>query len=179
VVPQRYLSEWQPERLLDRGFTKLGLTVAGGDTRQRSVFNALSSLADAKGVVVVHDGARPLVTPGLIDSVSVIPEGLVGLTTAVPVTDTIKLVEDDLIMRTLDRACLVAVQTPQAFRFDALREAHEKAASDGFLGTDDSSLVERLGGVVGVVAGSRQNLKVTYPEDLDAAAEILRNRGFD
>ena len=124
------------------------LMVSGGATRQESVWRGLQALSGQCGGVLVHDGARCLVT-------------------AVPVTDTIKTVSNaNIALDTPNRASLRAVQTPQGFKVDLLRRAHEQAQRDGFLGTDDASLVERLGVPVQLTEGSRRNIKLTTPEDL-------------
>lgn len=178
VVPAERLGAWGPDRLAREGLAKVTATLAGGDTRQQSVRNAIDAIPERRGTVVIHDGARPLVTAGLIDSVADIPDQVDGLIAAVPVTDTIKVVDVARVTGTPDRSSLVAVQTPQAFRLEVLRASHQQASSDGFVATDDSALVERWGGTVQVVAGDRENLKVTYPEDVKRAEEILMARGI-
>ena len=146
---------------------KLLLMVSGGATRQESVWRGLQALSGQCGGVLVHDGARCLVTADVIQrcmaSVEVCGTGVA----AVPVTDTIKTVSDaNIALDTPNRASLRAVQTPQGFKVDLLRRAHEQAQRDGFLGTDDASLVERLGVPVQLTEGSRRNIKLTTPEDL-------------
>ena len=138
--------------------------VAGGVTRSDSVRNAVDAAPEAS-VFVVHDAARPLVTADLVRRCIDALDGWDGVIAAIPVTDTVKEVEDGEIVRTPDRARLWAAQTPQVFRADALRRAAGEA-------TDDAALVETMGGRVRVVEGMRENLKVTTP--LDArVAEIL------
>ena len=176
VVPAGRLADWHPARLEDMGVRKVAKTIAGGETRQDSVRLALEASAGVSGTVVVHDGARPLVTASMIDSVSKVPAGFDGVVTAVAVTDTIKEVEDGVVVGTPDRGALVAVQTPQAFGIEILRRAHDAAKAQGFSGTDDASLVERIGGRIMVVPGSRDNIKVTYPEDIARARDIIISR---
>lgn len=146
--------------------------VPGGTTRSASVRAGLDALGDAD-VVVVHDAARPLASPGLFASVlaALDPErGVVGAVPAVPVVDTLKRLDrDGGVAATLDREGLVAVQTPQAFVTEVLRAAH-LAGDDA---TDDAALVERAGGHVAVVAGEARNLKLTTREDLEAARRLL------
>lgn len=178
VVPGDRVGSWGAEALRSSGISKALATVAGGGTRQESVRMGLSIIEGESGVVAVHDAARPMVTAALVDAVCEIPAGLSGVTAAVPVTDTIKEVADGLVVSTLDRAPLVSVQTPQAFDIQELVEAHRAAAEAGFEGTDDASLLERMGRKVGIVDGSRDNLKVTYRSDLALAAAILRGRGL-
>jgi 2-C-methyl-D-erythritol 4-phosphate cytidylyltransferase len=154
------------------------VAVAGGEHRSESVANALSLCAG--DIVVVHDAARPLVTPGLIDAVVdalAAEEDLAGVIAATPVTDTIKHAGGEgQVERTLDRSVLWAVQTPQAFRADALREA--LADPDSLPdASDDAMLVERRGGRVLIHSTSPDNIKVTTPFDLRVAELLLHERG--
>lgn len=176
VIPPDRLAAWPVSRLREAGMEKIVAVVAGGSTRQESVRLALEEIADEGGTVVVHDGARPLVTPEMIEAVCDAARGEEAVITAVPLTDTVKEVEAGGVVRTLDREKLVSVQTPQAFSLSALREAHARARQAAFRGTDDASLVEWLGKSVKVIDGSRENIKVTYPEDLLAAIAILSER---
>jgi 2-C-methyl-D-erythritol 4-phosphate cytidylyltransferase len=150
--------------------------VSGGEHRSQSVLAGLE-LVDGE-LVVVHDAARPLVTPELIDQVVdrlATDESLAGAIAAAPVTDTVKRAgADRLVTETLDRSELWAVQTPQAFRVDALREALE--AGDLERATDDAMLVEERGGTVAIVPSSPRNLKVTTPLDLELAGRLLGER---
>ena len=153
------------------------VAVAGGEHRSESVANALALCAGE--FVVVHDAARPLVTPRLIDAMVselAAEEDAAGVIAATPVTDTIKQVGDEgQVERTLDRSGLWAVQTPQAFRADALREA--LADPDSLpAASDDAMLVERRGGRVVVHSTSPDNIKVTTPYDLRVAELLLRER---
>lgn len=150
--------------------------VLGGDERQKSVRNGLA-LVDTQHVVV-HDAARPFATVHLVDSVVGALKGAHGAAPAVPVADTLKEVRDGRVIRTVERSSLWAIQTPQAFLTDALKNVHDKARVDGFVGTDDAQLVERYGGVVKIVEGTRDNIKLTYPEDWRVAeAMIAASRG--
>lgn len=145
--------------------------VLGGDERQKSVRNGLG-LVDTHHVVV-HDAARPFATVDLVHSVVGALKGAHGAAPAVPVTDTLKEVRDGRVIRTVERSSLWAVQTPQAFATDALKTVHEKARVDGFVGTDDAQLIERYGGVMRVVEGARDNIKLTYPEDWRVAEAMI------
>jgi 2-C-methyl-D-erythritol 4-phosphate cytidylyltransferase len=118
---------------------------------------------------VVHDGARPFLTRALIDSVLAAARAAGAAVCALPITETVKRVAGGWVEATLERSALWAVQTPQAFRAAWLREAHDKARRDGFVGTDDAMLVERLGHRVRVVPGSDRNIKITTPADLRRA----------
>lgn len=150
--------------------------VEGGAQRSLSVRAALAAVAGDP--VVVHDAARPLLTPGLVERVLAGLQGADCAIAAAPVTDTVKEARDGVVLRTLDRAGLWAVQTPQAFRREALERA--LAQDDAVLAaaTDDASLVEAQGGTVRIVKASRENLKVTTPVDLELAALLLHQRGF-
>ena len=139
--------------------------VTGGATRSDSVRNALDAAPEAS-VVVVHDAARPMVTADLVRRCLEALEGVDGVIAAVPVTDTVKEVEEGNVVRTPDRARLWAAQTPQVVRAEALRRAAGEA-------TDDASLVEAMGGRVRVVEGMRENLKVTSPLDARVAEMLL------
>lgn len=151
--------------------------VPGGAERQNSVAEGLRALGRDPEVVAIHDAARPLVIPAEIDAVVAAARESGAAVLGQPVTDTIKQVDGDLVQRTLDRSPLRSVQTPQAFRTDLIREAHAEAERTDYFGTDDTVLVERLGHSVRVVEGSRENLKITTPEDLEIAEDILRRRG--
>jgi 2-C-methyl-D-erythritol 4-phosphate cytidylyltransferase len=137
--------------------------------RQDSVWLALQAVPRNADIIVVHDAVRPLITRGLIDAVvGAVAESGAAIC-ALPINETVKRVRQDVVEATLDRSELWSVQTPQAFRADLLREAHEKARRDGVVGTDDAMLVERLGHPVRVVRGLPENVKITTPEDLRRA----------
>lgn len=151
--------------------------VEGGDSRSKSVANGLASLGpdEGSGLVLIHDAARPLVTPELIDAAVEALENapdLDAVIAAAPVTDTIKRVGDGgRVAETLDRSELVSVHTPQVFRVEALRKAI--ASGDLAAATDDASLVEATGGSVGVIDSPSSNMKVTVPGDLELASYFL------
>jgi 2-C-methyl-D-erythritol 4-phosphate cytidylyltransferase len=164
----------QDERVAEQGV----IAVAGGEHRSESVSNALELCGEE--IVVVHDAARPLVTPELIDVMVeelVAAEDAAAVIAASPVTDTVKEVGDEgRVERTLDRSGLWAVQTPQVFRADTLREA--LADPDALpAASDDATLVERQGGRVVIHSTSPDNIKVTTPSDLRVAELLLRERG--
>jgi 2-C-methyl-D-erythritol 4-phosphate cytidylyltransferase/2-C-methyl-D-erythritol 2,4-cyclodiphosphate synthase len=169
VVPSEHLETVADEL----GESDVVLT-AGGDSRQASVASGLDEVASS--TVVIHDGARPLITPADVARVLEPLDRHDGAITAMPMDETLKRADDDRVLETVDRAGLWRVQTPQAFRTSVLRSAHEKALSDGYEGTDDAALVERAGGSVVLVTGSRLNLKVTYPEDFALAEALLESR---
>ena len=150
------------------------LLTPGGATRQDSVWNGLQLVTS--GSVIVHDAARPMVTADLVRSVldALDEEEVDAVVAAVPVDETLKLVRHgQTVTETVDRSSLWRAQTPAGFKTDALRSAHERANADGFVGTDESQLIERYGGSVKVVPGSRDNLKVTFPEDFSVAEAMF------
>lgn len=159
---------------------KVVAVVAGGATRQESAAAGLAEVPADAVFVAVHDGARPLVTPAVIaEALRVLEEdeSSDGVVVGHPVFDTLKRVEGDAVRATVDRDGLWVAQTPQVFRTAALRKAYRTAEADGFLGTDDASLVERVGGRVRMVTGPRENIKVTVAEDAAVVDAILRARG--
>lgn len=143
--------------------------VAGADSRSGSVRNGLSAVPDDADVILIHDGARPLATADVYERViSAVAEGPDAVIPVVAVTDTIR----DLHTGMLDRSGLVAVQTPQGFRSESIRNAH----SQGGEASDDATLVEASGGKVVLVEGETDNIKITDPSDLDVAKLLLRRR---
>lgn len=155
----------------------VSLAVAG-QTRQQSVLSGLNDAPDRFDLVAIHDAARPLISTASIEEVLAAvrrDSGLGGAICATRATDTLKLAEDGVIIATPDRSFYWMAQTPQAFRRRDILMAHKAAVRDGYEGTDDASLMERRGGRVLCVQASRDNLKVTLPEDL-AMAEVLLER---
>ena len=163
----------QPITNLCKDMGKVIAVVAGGNSRQESVNLGLNALGDKVKLVAVHDGARPLITWQVIDRVVRAANTYGAAAPAVPVKDTIKVVEGYVVKNTPDRAALRAVQTPQVFDFDMLRGALKKAEADGAQVTDDCSAVERIGLTVKIVEGDERNIKVTTPMDLKIAEMLL------
>ena len=162
------------------GPARLLRATAGGDTRQASLACALASLAEQApeaSWVLVHDAARCLVEPEDAERCLAAAHQTGAALPIVPVEDTVKQIDGDRVVRTPDRSRLGRAQTPQAFRLEVLREALEKARSDGFEGTDCASLVERLGVEVRTCAGRAGNWKLTLPGDVERAEAQLRARG--
>ena len=149
--------------------------VPGGESRQDSVWNGLSTIpASFEGWVLVHDGARPLVSEEIIGRVVAAGKRFGGAIAALPVDETLKEVSsDDVVVGTVDRRLYYRAQTPQCFRHRVLRAAFERARAEGFQGTDEAQLVERTGGKVRLVAGSVRNIKVTTREHLALAEHYL------
>lgn len=138
---------------------------SGGPQRQDSINNALSCITDAD-LVIVHDGVRPFIPPHLIESLIQNCLDVDGVIPGIPVSDTIKKVDQhNYVMTTVDRRSLISVQTPQVFKFTVFKKAYEKAYNEGYYGTDDASLIERIGGKVRFIKGSPFNIKITVPED--------------
>ena len=166
------------------GFKKVAGIIAGGKERQDSVaagLDFISNTATDDDLVVVHDGARCLVTTEIIERVITGAIETGAAAAMVPVKDTIKEAAEDgkSVGRTLNRERLYSVQTPQAFSLKILKKAFARAREDGFLGTDSSSLVERVGEKVLIVEGSYENIKITTEEDIHLASRLLKARESD
>jgi 2-C-methyl-D-erythritol 4-phosphate cytidylyltransferase len=164
----------------EHGFAGKVSIVTGGDTRQASVANALDALdCDENDIVLVHDAVRPLIDPGTITRTIEAVEKHGAAIVALPAIDTIKQVERTadgaIITATIPREYIVLAQTPQGFRCGLLKRAFAEATADGFLGTDEASIVERAGAKVAVVAGSAANMKITQPGDLELAEFYLKH----
>jgi len=160
AATRRLLARARVPKILD--------VVAGGGDRQESVWRALQRVPEDARFVLVHDAVRPFVTADLVERVrAAATHG--AATCGMPVRETVKRVMDGAVAATVERQGLWLTQTPQAFARDLLWEAHDKARRDGFAGTDDAVLVERLGTPVAMVPGLAQNLKITTPEDLRTA----------
>ena len=156
---------------------KLAEVVAGGSTRQESVYLGLMALDGGTGSVLIHDAARPCVEQDALEA-SVLGGVRHGaVISATPSTDTLKIIRDGVVEATPDRSALWRAQTPQTFAYGLLRTAHEQARAEGYVGTDDAELVERAGYVVRVLTGSPDNVKITTAEDLEIAERILRRQG--
>ena len=160
---------------LCKDMDKVKAVVAGGSSRQESVSLGLNALSDKVRLAAIHDGARPLITWQVIDRVVRAANTYGAAAPAVPVKDTIKVVEGRVVKSTPDRSTLFAVQTPQVFDFDLLRGALAKAKTENAQVTDDCSAVERMGMSVKIVEGDERNLKVTTPMDLKIAELLLED----
>lgn len=155
------------------GFKKSVTVIEGGERRQDSVAMGLRHLQAGTDIVAVHDGVRPFVSVEDIDSVVRQAERTGAAILGVPIVDTVKQAEKEFVESTITREHLVFAQTPQVFRTDVLKAAFETAAKDEYYGTDESSLVERLGHPVAIVRGSERNIKITRPSDLTLARAFL------
>lgn len=163
------------EKLLESAEDLKPYTVTiGGSERQYSIANGLKILPEDAEIVLVHDAARPLVSAQVIEGVIDAAEKFGGAIAAVPEKNTIKFVDaENFVTYTPPRSKLVEVQTPQGFRRELLLKAYEQAAEDKFLGTDDSSLVERVGDKIKIVVSDYRNIKITTPEDLKIAESLI------
>lgn len=160
------------------GLEKVCAIVSGGSTRQESVKNGLDALPKEARIALVHDGARPLISRELIARCIRQTEDYGSAVVCTPVTDTVKVEKDGCVVRTLDRSQLRAVQTPQCFFAGELKAAYEAAARDGVSVTDDASVMEHAGHSVHLLESSEVNFKLTTPEDLRRAEDIIGERRF-
>jgi 2-C-methyl-D-erythritol 4-phosphate cytidylyltransferase len=173
VVPEDYMS-FCSYNIVDVGdFKKVKRILSGGKERQDSVYKGLLALSKDTDIVLIHDGVRPFISTEKICKSIEMCKKEKAVILALPVNDTVKRVDEDYIVTTLDREKLWIVQTPQTFEYKLILEAYKKAIEDGFTGTDDSSLVERLGFKVRVLQGESQNIKITSPEDLVLAEKMI------
>jgi 2-C-methyl-D-erythritol 4-phosphate cytidylyltransferase len=174
VVPPDMVEYCKSEIVERYKFTKVAEVVAGGKRRQDSVCNGLMRVNPETDIIAVHDGVRPFVTEDIIRESIIAADKYGAAVAAIPENDTVKEISDDLIIRrTLNRKFLWRIQTPQVFRMDILKEAFKRAESEGYYGTDEASLVERMGHHVRIVKGSDFNIKITTPEELVLGKAIL------
>lgn len=162
-------------RIADAAGLGAVMVVAGGATRQDSVSAGLSACSPATRVVAVHDAARPLLTETLARrTIAALEPPWDAVAPGLPLVDTVKLVHQGKVLRTVDRRGMWGVQTPQVFPRAVLERVHARVASDADAATDDLALVERAGGRVRLVGGDRRNFKITYAEDLRVAEALVR-----
>ena len=179
VVGQEDMDYCLKEVIEQHKFQKVSQIVPGGRRRQESVKNGIDALPKDADIVAIHDGVRPFITRVMIeDSIhSAVRNGAVVF--AMPVKETIKVSNPDgTVLKTLDRESLWQIQTPQTFQVNIIKEAYYRATEDGFIGTDDASLVERIGVKVHILPGSFTNIKITTLEDLLLANLILQINTF-
>lgn len=166
--------EYCRSQIVDRyAFGKVRAVVAGGISRQQSVYNGLKGLGKDCGIVLIHDGARPFIDEEGIRACIEAASEYGAAVAAVPVKDTIKRADEGgFVDKTMDRSSLWSIQTPQAFRYPLIMDAHKRASEEGFDGTDDAVLAERLGIKIRLVMCSYYNIKITTREDLAIAGAI-------
>ncbi len=169
------------EMLKEYKLDKIKRIAPGGPERQDSIYNALRLIEDdgidsySNNYVLIHDGVRPYIPDGMIEKLVDEIKGVDGVIPGIPVKDTIKEIDSEgIVVSTLNRVKVRAVQTPQFFSFKVIKKAYDKAFEDGFYATDDAALVERIGGKVRIIAGSPLNIKVTTPEDLEIVEYMLK-----
>ncbi|HUH66657.1 MAG TPA: 2-C-methyl-D-erythritol 4-phosphate cytidylyltransferase [Syntrophales bacterium] len=173
IVPETDIEFVRKDIVFKCGASKVSAVLAGGQERQDSVRSGINALQSHHRVVVIHDGVRPFISEELVHRAIHDASRFRAVTVGVPVKDTVKTVDGEgLIMETLDRGRLWLTQTPQAFERTVIQKAYEAAYRDNFYGTDDASLVERIGIKVLMIRGSYDNIKITTKDDL-ALAEVL------
>ncbi len=176
LVPAGDVPLWSEEILHRSGLKKVSRILPGGPERQDSVYGGLKAIEGQPDVVIIHDGVRPFVSPELIERTLLATRRHQAVVVALPAGDTIKEISGEgEVLKTLDRSRLWIIQTPQSFEFGLIIKAHEMAREEGFYGTDDAALVERLGIPVKVIEGSRFNFKITTPEDLILGEALLKH----
>jgi 2-C-methyl-D-erythritol 4-phosphate cytidylyltransferase len=174
VVPKEDIDYCQKEILSVLKLKKKVNLVPGGAQRQDSVYNGLQSIGKHTDTVVIHDGVRPFIQPEDLMACIFGSKNFGACILGTPASDTLKRVdESEIIEGTLTRERIWLAQTPQAFQYDLILKAHETAQRDGYIGTDDASLVERLGMDVKIINGSRYNIKITVNEDLALAKAMF------
>ncbi len=173
VVPEDYLGHCS-QAIVDKfNFKKATKIVSGGKERQDSVYSGLTACPGNTSIVAIHDAVRPFISIEKIsESVNLCREKK-AVILAVQPKDTVKRGEGDSVVTTLDRAKLWLTQTPQVFEYKLILQAYEKAQEDGFVGTDDSVLVERLGSEVVILEGDYENIKITTAQDLATAERLI------
>jgi 2-C-methyl-D-erythritol 4-phosphate cytidylyltransferase len=174
VIAGKYLNKSILTECIPKGSNKQVKIAIGGKTRQDSVYSGLQNISEDNNIISIHDGVRPFVKSGQIDQSIKMCENYDGVVLAIPCVDTLKKVEDFVIVDTVDRGNIWQVQTPQTFRREVIIEAFKKARQDNFTGKDEASLVERLGAKIGVIEGSRENIKITLHNDLKLAEAIIK-----
>jgi len=175
IVPEKDLLFFKDGYLKEYGLKKIKAILAGGLHRQDSVLNGFKETAATTDIVVVHDAVRPLVTEQMLDAVVCAALETGAAAVGVKAKETIKETDkDDYVVTTRKREDIWHAQTPQAFKYDVLKKAYEKASRDGFYGTDEASLVERMGLRVKMIQGSYENIKITTAEDLLIAEMLLK-----
>jgi 2-C-methyl-D-erythritol 4-phosphate cytidylyltransferase len=174
VAPQEEMAKVQTDIVEKYQYRKVLQVVRGGRMRQQSVWNGLQAIKSDCSWVVVHDGVRPLISSQLIEAGLMEARQTGAAITAVPARDTVKRLTPGEKLQTLPREEIWLAQTPQIFEFSLLCRAHQKANQEKFSGTDDASLVERLGQAVSLIPGDYGNIKITTPEDLTIAETLIK-----
>lgn len=166
------------EMTKSEGFAKVSSVVKGGEYRQQSTRNGLNAISNDSKVVLIHDGARPLIRTSDIKRIVESAEEYGAALLAVPSKDTVKEVRNGMVTQTLPRETVWLAQTPQGFRKELLQEAFSSAEEEGYIGTDEASLVERIGKDVAIVEGHSSNIKVTVTSDIGVAQSLLEKEEY-
>jgi 2-C-methyl-D-erythritol 4-phosphate cytidylyltransferase / 2-C-methyl-D-erythritol 2,4-cyclodiphosphate synthase len=177
VLPPDDVASAQEQLINKYGLTKITAVVAGGKERQDSVRNGFAAITGECDIVIIHDAVRPFVTKEMINQVVAAVKSFEAASVGVKAKDTIKETKkDNLVAATIPRQNLWLTQTPQAFKFDLLKKAYTAAYRDKYYGTDDASLVERIGAKVIMIEGCYENIKITTPEDLILAEALMKKK---
>lgn len=180
AVPEDDIDYCRDEIIPAANMKKETIIVIGGARRQDSVYESLKAIETVDAIVLIHDGVRPFVNPEHLVACIKGAQKHGACILGIPAFDTVKQVDaKNEIVDTQKRDTLWLAQTPQAFQLELIKRAHEIAKQEGFTGTDDASLVERLGGIVKIIPGSRNNIKITNQEDLKLAQALLQIRASD
>jgi len=179
VVKEEDVSFCKDQVIDPYGFHKVTQIIRGGQERQDSVYEALKKVNEMSSIILIHDGARPFIEDEQINALIHCLEVEKAATVGVAVKDTVKMIKEDEIVSTLDRTKLKAIQTPQGFRKSIIIQAYDKAYKEGFYGTDDTVLVERLGVTVKVIDGTYRNIKITTEEDMIIANAFNKDKKED
>ena len=179
VVPEKDIDFCSKNIIQSAIFSKRIRLVPGGAKRQASVYNGLKAVDEKSRIVVIHDGVRPFIRHEQIDACIKGAEEFGACIVGIPAYDTLKIVHQSCwINKTIQRDAVWLAQTPQAFQYALIRNAHKNAAKQGLTGTDDASLVEMMGRKVKIIAGNRSNIKVTTKEDLELARLLINKNNF-
>lgn len=179
VCPESRMEEYVDQAIAPYDFVTPISVAASGTLRQESAMNGVAAVPDGYPYVAIHDGARPIVTPDTISHAINVLKGNFdadGVIVGHPAIDTMKVIDGDVVVGTPDRSMFWIAQTPQVFHHEICEAAYTTALAEGFVGTDDSSLVERVGGRIMLVECPRDNIKVTVPEDIGPATAALERR---
>lgn len=173
VVINKDYEKYFKEIISKYNFNKISNIVFGGKERFNSVYNGLISIKNENSIVVIHDGVRPFIKLKYIENIIEETKKNKACILGIGVKDTIKICENNTVLKTIRRENLFIIQTPQAFNYKLIKKAYEKALEEGFFGTDDSVLIENMGEKVKVIAGDYENIKITTPEDLKIGEALL------
>lgn len=179
VLPAAFVASYHTRIDREWGISKVRAVIAGGAERHKSVWAGLEALSEDTEIAMIHDGVRPFVSDRILRESINAARQFGAVVVGLPPKDTIKQIDHATVTRTLDRSHLIQAQTPQTFRTEIIRRAYRFAAECDHYSTDDSALVEQMGGKVAVVDGDWKNIKITSPEDLIIAEAFLEQENAD